>query len=107
MIERRDRGPRCRRRRAGAVVIGLPRRLNGEEHEQTAAVRVLFGSILAWAVFDRISLKRRTDPGDPPIPVGGARQDIIAVVGGTILYLLLGFLFHPWVVGVPAFGPAH
>jgi len=25
----------------GAVVIGLPRRLNGEEHEQTAAVRVL------------------------------------------------------------------
>jgi len=68
---------------------------------------ILFGSILAWAVFDRISLKRRTDPGDPPIPVGGARQDIIAVVGGTILYLLLGFLFHPWVVGVPAFGPAH
>src|SRR6187397_2497124 len=68
---------------------------------------ILFGSFLAWAVFDRISLKRRTDPGDPPIPVGGARQDIIAVVGGTILYLLLGFLFHPWVVGVPAFGPAH
>jgi len=65
---------------------------------------VLFGSILAWAVFDRISLKHRTDPGGPPIPVGGLRQDIIAVVGGTILYLLLGFLFHPWVVGVPAFG---
>src|SRR3954452_352510 len=65
---------------------------------------ILFGSILAWAVFDRISLKHRTDPGGPPIPAGGARQDIIAVVGGTILYLLLGFLFHPWVVGVPAFG---
>jgi uncharacterized membrane protein len=65
---------------------------------------ILFGSILGWAVFDRISLKRRTDPGGPPIPVGGTRQDIIAVVGGTILYLVLGFLFHPWVVGVPAFG---
>ena len=65
---------------------------------------VLFGSILGWAVFDRVSLKRRTDPGGPPIPVGGTRQDIIAVVGGTVLYLLLGFLFHPWVVGVPAFG---
>jgi len=65
---------------------------------------ILFGSILGWAVFDRISLKRRTDPGGPPIPVGGVRQDIIAVVGGTILYLLLGFVFHPWVVGVPAFG---
>jgi uncharacterized membrane protein len=65
---------------------------------------ILFGSILGWAVFDRISLKHRTDPGGPPIPVGGTRQDIIAVVGGTVLYLVLGFLFHPWVVGVPAFG---
>ena len=26
---------------------------------------ILFGSILAWAVFDRITLKRRTDPGAP------------------------------------------
>ena len=24
---------------------------------------ILFGAILAWAVFDRISLKRRTDAG--------------------------------------------
>jgi len=32
---------------------------------------VLFGSFLGWAVFDRISLKRRADPGSPPIPVGG------------------------------------
>ena len=65
---------------------------------------VLFGSVLGWAVFDRISLKRRTDPGGPPIPAGGRRQDIIALIGGTILYLLLGFLFHPLVIGVPAFG---
>ena len=67
-----------------------------------AAVVVLL--ILAWAVFDRISLKHRADPGGPPIPVGGRRNDIIAVVGGTILYLALGFLFHPLVIGVPAFG---
>ena len=64
---------------------------------------LLFGGILAWAVFDRISLKRRTDPGAPPIPVGGAKNDVIAVLGGTILYLLLGYLFHPYVIGVPAF----
>src|ERR1700744_4382009 len=31
----------------------------------------LFGSFLAWAVFDRISRNRRPDPGAPPIPVGG------------------------------------
>ena len=64
---------------------------------------VLFGAILAWAVFDRISLKRRTDPGAPPIPVGGARNDVIAVVIGTVVYLLLGLYFHPYLVGVPAF----
>ena len=65
---------------------------------------ILFGSILGWAVFDRISLKRRTDPGAPPIPVGGPVKDVVAVVGGTVLFLVLGFLFHPYVVGVPAFG---
>jgi uncharacterized membrane protein len=65
---------------------------------------VLFGSVLAWAVFDRISLKRRSDPGGPPIPVGGRRNDYIAIAVGTLLYLALGFVFHPLVVGVPAFG---
>jgi uncharacterized membrane protein len=65
---------------------------------------ILFGSILGWAVFDRISLKRRSDAGGPPIPVGGTRQDVIAVVGGTVVYVALGLLFHPYVIGVPAFG---
>jgi len=64
---------------------------------------VLFGAILAWAVYDRITLKRRADPGAPPSPVRGMRNDIIAVVIGTLLYLALGFWFHPYVVGVPAF----
>jgi uncharacterized membrane protein len=65
---------------------------------------ILFGSILAWAVFDRITLKRRTDPGGPPIPVGGVRNDAIAVVVGTALYLALGLWFHPYVIGLTVFG---
>jgi uncharacterized membrane protein len=65
---------------------------------------ILFGSVLAWAVYDRITLKRRTDAGSPPIPVGGRRNDIIAIIVGTIVYLALGFVFHPLVIGVPAFG---
>jgi uncharacterized membrane protein len=65
---------------------------------------VLFGAILAWAVYDRITLKRRTDPGAPPFPVGGRRHDMIALVVGTLLYLGLGFVFHPLVVGIPVFG---
>jgi uncharacterized membrane protein len=65
---------------------------------------ILFGSVLAWAVYDRITLKRRSDAGSPPIPVGGRRNDIIAIVVGTIVYLALGFVFHPIVIGVSAFG---
>ena len=65
---------------------------------------VLFGSVLAWAVYDRITLKRRKDAGAPPIPIGGTKNDIIAIVVGTIIYLALGFVFHPVVIGVPAFG---
>ena len=65
---------------------------------------ILFGAFLGWAVFDRISLKRRTDPGAPPIPVGGWGNDLIAVAVGIVAYLALGFAFHPVVIGVPVFG---
>jgi uncharacterized membrane protein len=65
---------------------------------------ILFGSFLGWAVYDRISLKRRTDPGAPPIPVGGFGNDLIAVAVGIVAYLALGFAFHPVVIGVPVFG---
>jgi uncharacterized membrane protein len=69
---------------------------------------VLFGSFLAWAVYDRITLKHRSDPGAPAIPFGGHRNDTIALVVGTVLFLALGFIFHPLVVGVAVFGtPAH
>src|SRR5947208_12688276 len=62
---------------------------------------ILFGSFLGWAVYDRISLKRRSDPGAPPIPVGGLTNDVLAVVVGVIVYLALAFTFHPVVIGVP------
>jgi uncharacterized membrane protein len=65
---------------------------------------ILFGSFLAWAVFDRISLKRRADSGGPPIPVGGPTNDLIAVAVGVIAYLALAFAFHPVVIGVPVVG---
>jgi uncharacterized membrane protein len=65
---------------------------------------ILFGSFLAWAVFDRISLKRRPDSGAPPIPVGGVGNDAIAVGVGVVAYLALAFAFHPVVIGVPVFG---
>jgi uncharacterized membrane protein len=66
---------------------------------------ILFGSILAWAVYDRILLKRRTDAPAPAVATGGGyRNDFIVVVVGTVVYFVLGFWFHPWVIGVPVFG---
>jgi uncharacterized membrane protein len=65
---------------------------------------ILFGSILVWAGYDRVTLKFRADAGGPPIPLGGWRNDIIAIIIGTIIYLVLGFYFHPIVIGLPVFG---
>ena len=36
--------------------------------------------------------------------MGGFRNDVIAIVVGTILYLALGLVFHPLFIGVPVFG---
>ena len=66
---------------------------------------ILFGAFLAWAVYDRIVVKRREQAGLPtPLQDGlGWRNDIVAVLVGTLVYLALGYLFHPLVIGVPAF----
>ena len=65
---------------------------------------LLFGSFLAWAGYDRMTLKHRADAGAPAIASGGYRNDVIALVVGTALYLILGLVFHPLVVGRPVFG---
>lgn len=65
---------------------------------------ILFGSFLAWAVFDRITLKSREDEGAPPIAFGGARNDVLAVVVGLVAYVALVYAFHPAVIGVPVVG---
>jgi uncharacterized membrane protein len=63
---------------------------------------ILFGSLLAWAVFDRIALKRR-----PGAEVAGSlsfgRGDIVALVVGTILYVAM-IQLHPVLIGVPVMG---
>src|SRR3569833_2676601 len=65
---------------------------------------ILFGSFLGWAVYDRISLKHRTDSGAPPIPVGGVSNDLIAIAVGIVAYLALAFAIHPVVIGVLVMG---
>jgi uncharacterized membrane protein len=65
---------------------------------------LLFGSFLGWAGYDRGTLKRRTDPGTLLIPAGSHGNDILALVVGTLLYLALGLIFHPLVIGHAVFG---
>jgi uncharacterized membrane protein len=61
---------------------------------------VLFGGLLAWAVYDRISVKRR---GLKPEPAPFGRGDVIALVGGTLAYLAM-LKLHPILIGVPVIG---
>ncbi|MDZ7841348.1 MAG: NnrU family protein [Gammaproteobacteria bacterium] len=61
---------------------------------------LLFGGFLAWAVAERISLKRRTPRPIPGAPESG-RNDIIAVVGGLLIYLVFFMWLHRILIGVP------
>lgn len=65
----------------------------------TLADLVLFGAFLAWAVADRISLKRRAGVPVPSLPAGGA-NDAIAIVAGLALYAAFLFGAHQWLFGV-------
>jgi uncharacterized membrane protein len=60
---------------------------------------VLFGAFLAWAVADRISLKRRSSPPAPAAPQS-AMNDVIAVVAGLGLYVWFVMHGHAWLFGV-------
>lgn len=60
---------------------------------------VLFGSFLAWAVADRISMKRRTQRPLTTLPVNKA-NDAIAIIGGLAVYVVLLFWAHRWLFGV-------
>ncbi len=67
---------------------------------------VLFGSFLAWAVVARMAVQRReaVEGSLPAKPVTGWGNDILAVVVGTLVYLALGYAFHPVAIGVSVFG---
>ena len=64
---------------------------------------VLFGGFLAWAVADRISLKRRTPRTLVTAPPSGA-NDAIAVVLGLAIYVGFVFWAHAALIGIAPFG---
>jgi uncharacterized membrane protein len=68
-----------------------------------AADVLLFGGFLAWAVVDRISLKRRAPPVIRTAPAS-AFNDVIAVVLGLALYALFIGWAHVRLFGVSPLG---
>jgi uncharacterized membrane protein len=69
----------------------------------TVADVVLFGSFLAWAVVDRISLKRRPVRDVPGAPES-AVNDVILVIVGLLLYVATVGWLHKLAFGVAPFG---
>jgi uncharacterized membrane protein len=61
---------------------------------------LLFGGFLAWAVADRISLKRRA-PVFKVSTAPRALNDVIAVVAGLALYAATLLWLHRLLIGVP------
>jgi uncharacterized membrane protein len=64
---------------------------------------LLFGSLLAWAVYAFINAKHRKDVVLPAAPAGWG-NDVFVLIAGIALFLALGLLFHPYVIGVRVFG---
>ena len=64
---------------------------------------ILFTSLLAWAVVDRISYRWRPAEVVAVAPAPNVRVDVLAVVAGGIAYGAMLFL-HPWLIGVAVLG---
>ncbi|MBZ0164697.1 MAG: NnrU family protein [Notoacmeibacter sp.] len=61
---------------------------------------LLFGAFLAWAVLDRISVKRR---GVAISSGGPVKWDVAAVATGLVLYGLFVWKLHWWLIGAHPF----
>lgn len=66
-----------------------------------AASLALFGTFLAWGIFDRISLKRREAAGLVKSKSGPVLNDVIALVVGIALYGIMVKWGHAVLIGVP------
>jgi uncharacterized membrane protein len=69
----------------------------------TLSALVLFGSVLAWAVVDRISLKKRPVRDTPALPAS-PMNDVIVIGLGLALYAFMVVKGHLWLIGVAPFG---
>lgn len=64
---------------------------------------LLFGSFLVWAILDRMSMNRREARPIPTAPPSSA-NDLIAVIGGLLIYAGFVAWVHQHFIGVPVIG---
>ncbi len=62
---------------------------------------ILFGSFLAWAVYDRISVKQREALGPLGARPGGLGGDIAVILVGIGFYVVMLLWGHARLIGVP------
>jgi len=70
----------------------------------TLADVVLFGSLLAWAVIDFVSARRRDRAAGVRYPPGLAARDVLAAVIGVAAWAAFAFYLHGRLFGVRPFG---
>ena len=65
------------------------------------AAILLFAAFLAWGVIVRISLKRRDRAGEiTRRPFVSAKYDLYAVIIGIVVWALIIWKLHAWIIGV-------
>lgn len=61
---------------------------------------ILFGSFLAYAVFDRIMVKRRGDIGPGPGTALNPMMDVVSIIVGIVAWAAIVMWLHPILFGV-------
>jgi uncharacterized membrane protein len=65
---------------------------------------VLFAAFLVWAVVDYFAARRRDAVSGVVYPAGSLSKDLIAVVGGGVVWVLFAFWLHGVLIGVRPLG---
>lgn len=66
----------------------------------TLADVILFGAFLVWAIVDYASNRRRDRAAGTVRVAGPARNDAIAIVVGVLIWAVILWRVHEWVIGV-------
>lgn len=66
----------------------------------TLADVLLFGSFLAWAIVDYAASRRRDRAAGVVYPPGTVRGDMLALVAGTVGWVVFSFFLHLPLIGV-------